>query len=119
MVCYYHPERAAVGLCAHCRRGLCIECSILVDDILACKHRHESQVAASSRARAVYQLQSQRVGPGYLRNAIFYGLVGGLFTAFGVVQYRFLGLQAVFFAVIGVFLLYAGGANLTESRRFK
>jgi hypothetical protein len=96
-----------------------MECSILVDDILACKDRHELQVAGSWRAQAASELQSQRIGPGYLRNAIFYGLVGGLFTAFGVLQYRFLGLEAVFFAVIGIFLLYAGVANLSESRRFK
>ena len=64
-------------------------------------------------------VQSQRMGAGYLRNAVFYGLVGALFTVFGIMQYRFLGLQAEFFILIGLFLLYAGGANLAESRKYR
>ena len=47
-------------------------------------------------------LQAQRIGSGYLRNAIFYGLVGVLFAGFGIMQFRFLGLQAVFFLMIGL-----------------
>jgi sulfite exporter TauE/SafE len=54
-----------------------------------------------------------------MRNAIFYGLVGVLFTGFGVMQYRFLGLQAVFFIMIGLFLLYAASANYFEGRKHK
>jgi sulfite exporter TauE/SafE len=63
-------------------------------------------------------VQAQRMGAGYLRNAIFYGLAGALFSGFGVMQYRFLGLQAVFFVFIGLLLLYAAGANLAESRKY-
>ena len=64
-------------------------------------------------------LQAQRIGPGYLRNALFYGLVGALFVGFGWLQYRFLGLQALFFLMIGLFLLYAAVANLLEARKYK
>jgi hypothetical protein len=38
---------------------------------------------------------------------------------FGLVQYRFLGLQAVFFILIGLFLLYAASANYFEGRKHK
>jgi hypothetical protein len=42
-----------------------------------------------------------------------------LFAGFGIMQYRFLGLQAVFFMMIGLFLLYAAVANYFESRKHK
>ncbi len=64
-------------------------------------------------------LQAQRMGPGYLRNAVFYFLVGALFGAFGLMQFRFLGIQAVFFMLIGLFLLYAAAANYWESRKYR
>lgn len=119
MVCYYHPDKSAVGVCKHCQRGLCSDCAVLVDDLLACKNRHEGQVRAREQMTVRNILQAQRVGSSYLRNAIFYGLVGVLFAGFGIMQLRFLGLQAVFFLMIGVFLLYAAGANYFESRKYK
>lgn len=61
--------------------------------------------------------QFQRLRAGYVRNATFYGLVGTLFAAFGLYQLRFLGVEAVFFVLIGLFLLYAAVANLVESRK--
>jgi len=90
-----------------------------VDDALACKNRHEGQVRGLEQMTARNILQAQRVGSSYLRNAIFYGLVGVLFSGFGIMQLRFLGLQAVFFLMIGIFLLYAAGANYFESRKYK
>jgi hypothetical protein len=47
-------------------------------------------------------LQSKRVGSDYLRNTIFYGVVGILlFAAFGMSQLRWLGLQALIYLLIG------------------
>jgi hypothetical protein len=117
--CFYHPEISAVGLCKHCQRGLCSECAAIVDDVLACKGRHEEQVRALEQLTARNLFQSKRVTSAYNRNAIFYGLVGVLFTGFGAMQYRFLGLQAVFFVLIGLFLLYAAIANYFEGRKQK
>jgi len=64
-------------------------------------------------------LQSKRVGSDYLRNTIFYGIVGVLFTAFGVSQLQWLGLQAVVYLMIGLALLWAAMANYLESRKYK
>ena len=64
-------------------------------------------------------LQSKRVGSDYLRNTIFYGVVGILFTAFGLSQIRFLGLQALVYLAIGLALLWAAAANYWESRKYK
>ena len=118
MNCFYHPDQAAVGICRYCGRGLCTECTALVDDTLACKDRHEQQVHGLNIASEQNILQATRIRSGYTRNTIFYGLVGVLFAGFGLSQYRFLGLQAVFFMLIGVFLLYAAVANYFEGRKY-
>ncbi len=119
MNCFYHPDKPAIGLCKYCQRGLCTECAAIVDDVLACTHRHEDEVHQLEQLAARNLFQSKQVGASYMRNAIFYGLVGVLFAGFGLVQYRFLGLQAAFFMMIGLFLLYAASANYFESRKHK
>ena len=119
MNCFYHPERHALGICKHCSRGLCSECAAIVDDTLACRDRHEQQVRGLNLLAERNILQAKRVGSGYMRNAVFYGLVGVLFGGFGVMQYRFLGVEAIFFMLIGVFLLYAAVANYVEARKYK
>lgn len=118
-MCYYHPERPTLGICKHCGRGLCTDCAAVTDDALACKNRHEEQVRGMNLITERGILQARRFGAGYLRNAIFYGLVGILFAGFGGLQYRFLGLQAIFFIMIGLFLLYAAAANFIEGRKYK
>lgn len=119
MICFYHPDRQAVGLCKHCQRGLCLECAADVDGSLACQGRHEGQVRALERLTARNLLQAGRVGSVYRRNAVFYGLVGILFAGFGLLQVRWLGWQGLFLLAIGVFLLYAAIANYLESRKYK
>lgn len=64
-------------------------------------------------------LQSQRIGSDYIRNTIFYGVVGILFTGFGLSQLQWLGLQALVYVLIGLALLWAAGANYLESRKYK
>jgi sulfite exporter TauE/SafE len=119
MICFYHPDKPAVGTCKHCQRGLCSDCATLVGDSLACKDRHEGQVLALEEMTRQNILKSKRTRSDYVRNAVFYGIVGLLFTAFGVSQIQWLGLQAVVYAVIGLALLYAALANYLESRKYK
>ena len=64
-------------------------------------------------------LQSKRVGSDYVRNTIFYGVVGVLFAVFGFSQLRFLGLQAIVYLMIGLALLWAAAANYLESRKYR
>ena len=119
MVCYYHADRPAVGTCKHCQRGLCHECAVEVRDALACRDRHEEQVSKAEKAAIRGLLQAERAGAGYVRSGIFYGLAGAAFAILGIIQLRFLGLQAVFFILIGLFLLHASAANFLEARRFR
>ncbi len=116
MLCYYHPDRPAVGVCAHCQRGVCSECAAVVEDVLACKDRHESLVRDRLDWEATSRQQSRRARANFIRNAVLYGLVGIVFSGYGWLEYRFLGLQAVFLILIGIFLLFAAAANFLESR---
>ena len=86
---------------------------------MACKGLHEEQVQAMEALLQKNILQSKRVGSDYLRNTIFYGIVGILFTAFGISQLKWLGLQAVVYLIIGLALLWAAVANYLESRKYK
>jgi hypothetical protein len=90
-----------------------------VGDSLACKGLHQQQVLAMEALMQKNILQSKRVGSDYLRNTIFYGIVGILFAAFGISQLRFLGLQALVYLMIGLALLWAAAANYWESRKYK
>ena len=119
MNCYYHPNQPALGICKYCQRGLCSESIAEVGESLACKGRHEEQVRALDALTERNLLQAGRVGSVYRRNALFYFLSGALFTGFGLYQFRFAGLQALFLIFIGLFLLYAAGANYFESRKYK
>jgi sulfite exporter TauE/SafE len=117
--CYYHPDKPAIGLCKHCQRGLCSDCAALVEDVLACKDRHVSQVHELVELTKQNILKSKRVGSDYVRNTIFYGTVGVLFTLFGASQIKWLGLQAIVYLIIGLALLWAALANYLESRKYK
>ena len=119
MNCFYHPDKPAVGLCKHCQRGLCTDCAKVVEDVLACKDRHEEQVHELLELTRQDILKSKRAGSDYVRNTIFYGSVGVLFTIFGASQIKWLGLQAIVYAVIGLALLWAALANYLESRKYK
>ena len=119
MKCYYHPDEQAIALCKYCQRGLCTECAAQAGDSLACKGLHEEQVRAMEALMQKNILQSKRVGSDYLRNTIFYGVVGLLFTVFGLSQLKWMGLQALVYLMIGLALLWAAIANYLESRKYK
>lgn len=108
-----------MGLCKYCQRGLCSNCAARAGDSLACKDLHEAQVHEMELLMQKNIFQSKRVGSDYMRNTIFYGIVGILFSAFGLSQVRWLGLQAVIYLMIGLALLYAAIANYLESRKYK
>jgi Flp pilus assembly protein TadB len=91
----------------------------VVSDTLACRDRHELQVANTEKAATRAILQAERAGASYTRSGVFYGLAGTAFAILGMIQLRFLGLQAVFFILIGLLLLYAAVANFLEARRFR
>jgi hypothetical protein len=49
-VCYYHPDRPAIGVCVRCRTAICAACSTRLDGINHC-HRCLSQLAARAETK--------------------------------------------------------------------
>jgi len=96
-----------------------MDCAAQAGDSLACKGLHEEQVRALETLMQRNILQSKRLSSDYLRNTIFYGVVGILFSAFGLSQLRWLGVQAIVYLMIGLALLWAALANFLESRKYK
>lgn len=90
-----------------------------MDDVLACKGRHEDEVHQLEQLTARNLFQAKRVRSVYMRNAAFYGMVGAAFAGFGWWQLKWLGLQAMLFIALGLFLLYAAAANYFEGRKYK
>jgi hypothetical protein len=87
--------------------------------MLACKDRQEEHVHELMELNKQDILRSKRAGSDYVRNTIFYGSVGILFTIFGASQIKWLGLQAIVYLIIGLALLWASLANYLESRKYK
>ena len=46
MQCFNHPEKAAIGICKACNKGLCAECASDLGHGLACRGIHEQKVEA-------------------------------------------------------------------------
>ena len=59
MKCYYHQQKDAVGICASCGKGLCVNCAADLGHGLACKDRCEEALESRRqlvrRAKAAYR----------------------------------------------------------------
>jgi hypothetical protein len=49
-VCYFHPDRAAVGICVRCRTSICAACSTRLEGINHC-HRCLGQLATRGEGK--------------------------------------------------------------------
>jgi hypothetical protein len=46
MLCFYHQEKEAVGICKSCGKGVCVECAVDLGKGLACRSRCEESARA-------------------------------------------------------------------------
>jgi hypothetical protein len=123
MNCFEHPQKPAVGTCTHCGRGLCKECTTVVEGKLSCRGTCQTEVARvrqlltdSERAnseRSVVYGTSARIYHQAFAATTFFGLLfvivgaallfteiaigGAILIAFGVV----LGIRGAGFARAG------------------
>jgi len=112
MQCFNHPERAAIGSCKGCCKGLCLECAADLGHGLACKGKHESMVetynSIVTRNAAVYS--SAEKGGGLIMPA-FFAFMGAMLIGSSLYSGRGIASSGVLmgsgFLVFGViFLLY-------------
>src|SRR6187401_3414602 len=85
MNCFEHPQKPAVGTCTNCGRGLCKECTTVVEGQLSCRGTCQTEVtrrrqllANSERSfgeRAVVYGTSAKMYQQSFASAAFFGLL--------------------------------------------
>jgi Flp pilus assembly protein TadB len=115
MRCFYHQSIEAVASCKNCGRGLCPGCAVDVGNGLACPNRCEAEVRALNRVIARNKTAYQKTSGAYARIAAFYAVVGGVFLAAGLANWRGYGWMLV---PAGVIFLLAGLLHYVTGRRF-
>jgi hypothetical protein len=105
MKCFEHPEENAVGVCKHCQKGLCSTCAHDLGHGLACKGKHEKQVAMLN-ALIEKNAEVYKAAPiNILIAPIFYAFMGLIFVIFG---YGYRGGISSFTCILGIgFIIFA------------
>ncbi len=88
MRCFSHQDVDAVGTCKNCARGLCPWCAVDVGDGLACRDRCEQQVRTLNWVIRRNKTAHERTSGAYARVSLFYALVGSVFLAGGLIDWR-------------------------------
>src|SRR6476620_4837279 len=96
MNCFEHLQKAAVGTCTHCGRGLCRECATTAEGKLSCRGICEQEIV---RERRLLEKSEQAV---HDRNVI-YDTSANVYHR----QSAMISFLGVMFLLCGVFLLIA------------
>jgi hypothetical protein len=121
MECAEHPERAAIGLCRACLRGVCRECAAPQRLGLACRGRCEADASALA-ATLEQSMRTAALSSGLVQSTprLWTGLaavaicVGSFVIAFGLSLPQFRSI-----ALLGVPFLAIGGLVLATLRRVR
>lgn len=127
MKCFNHPEVDAVGVCKYCYKGLCKECTRVVESGIYCSEKCANEVAAiwkriaedrekTGRDREITQTALARNQETYIANSRIYRYLAGfmavlacIFLVFGI--YLVVNNQQLVW--LGIFLLAAGALFMT------
>ena len=116
MNCYYHDDRAAVGSCRSCLKGVCRECAVDLERGLACRDRCETDVrelmdtihqSVQTRSMSTGLLKASR---GLWSGLGIIALIVGLAVAYiglSLPGFESVGLLALPFLLIGLLTLRA------------
>ncbi len=116
MNCYNHFEVAALGICKHCSKGVCIECLTDTGDGIACstycvEEINEVNKLVNHNKKAVRKQPVQWIGSG-----IFYIVLGIIFL---LTTFFYLKRLDPFLISMGVIFIVYGGYVLAKTTRFK
>ena len=95
MNCFEHPQKPAVGMCTNCGRGLCKECTTVVEGLLSCRGACQNEI---TRKRQLMAKQERAAD----ERAVVYGTSGKMYQQ----AFASTALFGLLFIVGGVFLLY-------------
>ena len=111
MICFVHADRAAVGICKSCSKGLCAECAVDLGHGLACKGVHEKEVETLSAMVLRFRGLARVSGLTRLTMPIFYLFFGAIFLGTAIAQksspYSFNSLIGIGFLLFGLWWLFA------------
>ena len=113
MKCYEHPEVEAIGICKHCQKGVCTDCSTDLGFGLACKDKHEKDVEFLNSLIENNKKAYRQSPKSAMAGNLFYLLMGILFIGFGYPDAKFLILFGVLCVGYWIFLM------VYNSRYFK
>ncbi len=127
MNCFEHPQKPAVGTCTNCGRGLCKDCTTVVEGRLSCRGNCEKEVARarqlfadSERAvneRKVVYGTSAKVYHQAFASTAFFGL---LFVVVGaVLLFTEIAIAGAFLIAFGVILGIRGAGFARAGKKFK
>ncbi len=115
MKCYHHQDKDAIGLCKSCHKGVCIDCSDLVDGSIACKETCMEDVAALNymveRGKKVYKNLGKQWGPAIIVN----GVGGAFFLGYGL--YNFGKASSWLLIGLGSIMIIGGIMSIVMGKR--
>jgi hypothetical protein len=113
MNCFNHLDKAAVGFCKSCCKGLCADCAVTLPNGLACRGACEERVMLINRIIDNNQKVISAANVQVRSSGLFILLLGAVFCLFGFLPLLisgntgtlFLGIIGLFFAAYGVIRL--------------
>lgn len=121
MQCFSHQQNAAIGICAHCGKGICAECVTDTGTGLACSPGCETQIEFK---RSISELQKRAVKSStssWSPNMLLYSVLGVLFVVLGITfsemapRYLFVALGVACMGY-GIYCLFLNRRFVTQSR---
>ncbi len=97
MNCFEHPQKPAVGTCTNCGRGLCKECTAVVEGLLSCRGACQSEI---TRKRELLAKQEKA----FEERAVVYGTSGKIYQQ----AFASTALYGLAFIIGGAVMLYEG-----------
>jgi len=115
MRCFNHSDREAVGTCKSCSKGLCGDCAADLEHGLACRGKHEQNVAdLNAMVLRASRVQATTRGARYVAPA-FTAFLGVMFVGYGYFKEGLSG----FLLPLGVgFLVYSTAVFIANRRAY-
>jgi hypothetical protein len=95
MNCFEHIQKPAVGTCTNCGRGLCKECTTVIEGLLSCRGNCQNEIA---RKRQLLAKQERA----FEERAVVYGTSGKIYQQ----AFASTALFGLLFVIGGAVLLY-------------
>ena len=114
MNCFNHPDKAAIGFCKSCCKGLCADCAATLPNGLACRSACEDRVTLINRIIDNNQKVISAANVQVRSSGLFVLILGVIFCLIGLVPWItsgstgtlfIMGIPGLLFTAFGVIRL--------------